>query len=302
MSCFHPKRAWLPLSDLGDGLRPVFRRPVNGRDYEQVGLPCRKCEGCLIDKARDFGIRASHEARMHQWSCFVTLTYDPRNLPFRGMLRPQDYYGFRQAIKNYRRDDKLRFLGVGEYGSTTWRPHFHVCIFGLWFEDAVPAGKSKAGFQNYESKTLTALWGKGRCVINVMGPKIAAYAARYSLKKVGSSDGYTRTDARTGEEYRLPPEFMSASKQLGKSWLEKYATDVFPWDFIVLADGSKAPVPKYYIRVLREWCEDDYQAYAERARKRGEDNYELFFNSLADRLAVRKECTLARMSFSRRGL
>lgn len=301
MSCFHPKRAWLPLFDQGDGLRPVFRRPVNGFNYECVSLPCKKCEGCAVDKARDYGIRAAHEARMHEWSCFVTLTYDQGNLPFRGMLKPQDYYDFRTAMKNLRRDYALRFLAVGEYGSKTWRPHFHVCIFGHWFEDAVPAGKSSSGFDNYESKVLTELWVKGRCVINHMGPKIAAYAARYSLKKIGTSEGYERTDSRTGEAYTLPPEFMSASKQLGRAWLDRYATDVFPHDFIVMADGSKAPVPKYYIRVLREWCEDDYQAYVLRARKRGE-NFELFYNSLADRLAVRKECMLARMSFSRRGL
>lgn len=302
MSCFHPIRAWLPVADLGDGLRPVFRRPVVGKDYERVGLPCKKCEGCLMDRARDFGIRAAHEAQMHKWSCFVTLTYSPEHLPFRGMLKPKDYFEFRQKMKNHRRDYKLRFLGVGEYGSKTWRPHFHVCVFGHWFFDAVRAGMSSSGFQNYESKTLTEMWGKGRAVINVMGSKIAAYAARYSLKKVGASDGYVRTDPRTGVEYKLPPEFMSASKQLGKAWLEKYYSDVWPHDFIVMADGAKAPVPRYYERVLREWSEDDYQALCERKRKRGEDNFEQFCNSLADRLAVRKECMLARLQFSKRGL
>ena len=152
MSCFHPKRAWLPLSDQGDGLRPVFRRPVNGCDFEQLGLPCRKCEGCLIDRARDFGIRAAHEARMHEDSCFVTLTYAPEHLPWRGMLKKSDYYDFRQKLKNHCIGQKLRFLGVGEYGSHTWRPHFHVCIFGMMFSDLKDAGKSKMGFQNFESK------------------------------------------------------------------------------------------------------------------------------------------------------
>lgn len=304
MSCFHPRPAWLPLSDLGDGMRPVFRRPVNGSQYKRIGLPCRKCVGCRLDGARDLAIRASHEAQLHGHACFVTLTYDQANLPFRGMLSKPHFYKFWQDCKNNFRGVPLRYLGVGEYGSLNWRPHYHICIFGAWFDDAVEAGKSQSGFQNFESATLTRLWGKGRCVINLMSAEIAEYAARYALKKIGERDGYHRTDPITGDEYDLPPEFKSASKQLGRAWLDKYALDVFPHDYVVTRKGTKVPVPAYYVRVLREWCEEDFEALkARRMEKAAQSSLLRFQDGMPARLAVREEVLEARLArLSRRSL
>ena len=94
MSCFRPKVGWLPRWDLGEGLRPVFRNPVNGGDYRQASFACRECPGCALDNARDWGIRAWHESMMHDENCFVTLTYAPEFLPFRGMLKLDDYVKF----------------------------------------------------------------------------------------------------------------------------------------------------------------------------------------------------------------
>lgn len=305
MSCFHPRAAWMPVRDLGEGMRPVFRRPVVGADYQRLDLPCKKCAGCRLDTAREWGLRAAHEAQMHKWNCFVTLTYDQQNLPFRGMLRVKDFDKFIVDLRNkYRDDDSIRYLGVGEYGSKYWRPHFHACLFGLWFDGSRPAGKSQAGFQNYESNILSDLWGKGRCVINLMSPEIAEYAARYSLKKVGGSDGYRRIDVRNGVEYKLPPELMRVSNRpgIGRSWLEKHALDVFPHDYVITHKGKKAPVPRYYVRVLREWCEEDYAALKERRIVRASENLEAFRNSMRNRLLVREEVALSRLKFSRRGV
>jgi hypothetical protein len=303
MSCFASKTAWLPWFDRGNGLRPVFRPPVDGANYEEISLPCRKCDGCRLDIARDYGIRASHEAMMHKNSCFVTLTYDPAHLPFRGMLKRDHLDKFVQDARNDCRGATVRFLGVGEYGSQNWRPHYHVCIFGHdWFADAVAAGKSQAGFPNFESPTLSRLWGKGRVVMNLMGPEVAEYAARYSLKKVGATDGYSRVDPRSGDEYTLPAEFLSASKQLGKSWLEKFALDVFPRDYVVTRKGRKVPVPRYYVRLLRQWCEDDYQALKLARIERNADDLVRVWDATYQRQQVRAECMRARLSFSSRSL
>lgn len=305
MACFHPKVGWLPLADYGDGLRPVFRRPVVGRDYQQIELPCKRCQGCRLDIARDWGIRAAHEAYMHEWNCFITLTYDQEHLPFRGMLKKKDFNQFIVDLRNaYRKDDPIRYLGVGEYGSKYWRPHYHACLFGKWFFDAKPAGKSRAGFQNYESAELTALWGKGRAVINAMCPEIAEYAARYSLKKVGETDGYSRVDPRTGDDYLLPPEFMAVSRMpgIGRSWLEKFALDVFPHDYVISRKGTKVPTPRYYLRVLREWCEEDYQSLKEKRVESASGNLERFRNSMPDRLAVREIVLSERLKFSVRSV
>lgn len=296
MPCFHPRTVWLPRSDLGNGRRLVFRQPVDGSEFDEISIACRKCEGCRLTRAREFGIRAAHEAKMHADSCFVTLTYSPEHLPFRGMLKRQHYLDFVQDLRNQERDKRLRFLGVGEYGTLNWRPHYHVCVFGHWFADAVPAGPSSRGYACFESKTLTDLWGKGRCVINIMGAAVAEYAARYSLKKVGSAgDGYVRRDPVSGEEYTLPPEFMSSSKQLGRAWLERYPTDVFPHDYVVTEKGQKVAVPQYYLRVLGEWCAEDLEALKARRLEARAGDMRRFRDGTVQRLAVREECLAARL-------
>lgn len=304
MACYRPVLCWLPDPALGEGNRPVFRLPVNAGDYDELRIPCRKCEGCLLDIARDYSVRAAHEAQMHPHSCFVTLTYDPAHLPFRGDLSKAHYLAFVRAVKNEVRSVRPRFLGVGEYGSRTGRAHYHVCVFGRdWFADAVPAGKSSAGFPCFESPRLTGLWGRGRVIMNFMGPEVAEYAARYSLKALRSGRaGVSMVDPVTGHPFTRAPEFLSASKQLGRSWLERFSSDVFPHDFVVMRSGRKAPVPRYYVRVLREWCEEDYQALMARRLERLAVEPSRVANATLDRLAVRRHVTLARLDFSRRGL
>ena len=219
LACFKPKVAWLPEFDHGDGLRPVFRRPLSG-GFSESRLWCRECEGCRLDRARDKAIQVSHEAMLYDRNCFVTLTYDQANLPFRGMLVEAHARQFLKDLRNRFRGLEIKHLTVGEYGGRTVRPHYHSCLCGVWFDDSRPAGKSKTGYPQWTSKMLDGIWGKGQCWINQMSSEVAEYAARYSLKKVGDTSGLDRVDLRTGEPFTLPPVFDFSSKTLGKRWLE----------------------------------------------------------------------------------
>lgn len=44
---------------------------------------------------------------------------------------------------------------------------------------------------------------------------------------------------------------MSRKPGIGASWLDRFACDAFPSDFVVV-DGRKRPVPRYYLRALSE--------------------------------------------------
>ena len=77
--------------------------------------------------------------------------------------------------------------------------------------------------------------------------KSAAYVARYILKKFtgeGAEDHY-----EFGEMHSKTPEYVTMSRRpgIGSSWLDRYRSDVYPSDFVVL-EARKMQPPKYYDR------------------------------------------------------
>lgn len=71
------------------------------------------------------------EAAVHAAASFVTLTYNEENKPKDGCVRPEILSGFMKRLRYHVDQPGLRFYGVGEYGDQSWRPHYHLAIFGL---------------------------------------------------------------------------------------------------------------------------------------------------------------------------
>jgi len=40
-----------------------------------LALPCGRCIGCRLERARQWSVRVMHEASLYEENCFVTLTY-----------------------------------------------------------------------------------------------------------------------------------------------------------------------------------------------------------------------------------
>jgi hypothetical protein len=49
-------------------------------------IPCGRCIGCRLEYSRQWAMRCHHEASLHTFNSFITLTYDPENLPQDGSL------------------------------------------------------------------------------------------------------------------------------------------------------------------------------------------------------------------------
>ena len=77
------------------------------------------------------------EAECHKENSFVTLTYAPENedkLEFHEgfpSLDPSHATKFIKKIRKKLEPHKLRYYLVGEYGSQTQRPHYHLVLFGM---------------------------------------------------------------------------------------------------------------------------------------------------------------------------
>jgi len=278
---------------------------VNKRGFTdlKVTVACGRCIGCRLDKSRDWATRCIHEAQLHEQSCFVTLTYDDKHLPPGGTLVPRDYQLFMKRLRKAR-TKKIRFFHCGEYGETSGRPHYHALLFGVSFPDQKQC--SSGDFPLYSSAELDRLWGLGACKIGHVTHDSAAYCARYVMKKVTGDlapDHYRYTDPDTGEVFDLHHEYATMSRRpgLGAGWLHKFLGDVYPEDFVAKRDGSQAPVPVYYDKLLKRVSPETFDAIKSNRLTRALDPKQRS-NSTPARLAVREEVKKSAISQLRRKL
>ena len=68
------------------------------------------------------------------------------------------------------------------------------------------------------------------------------------------------------------PEYCTMSRKpgIGKTWFEKYQSDVYPHDYCEI-NGKKIPPPRYYDDLLKGDPEKPSQAYLDLKEKRLKD-------------------------------
>jgi len=251
MPCYHPIEGYYSRERNPSGKRSVVFSRAHGYVDRPVSIPCGQCIGCRLDRSKQWAIRMQHEASLHRDNCFLTLTYADDRLPADYSLRLRDFQLFMKRLRKRFSDRTIRFFHVGEYGETTFRPHYHSILFGFDFPDRILFSKSDSGCDVYVSPILTDLWGHGHAVVGDFTFESAAYCARYCLKKVGGERAerhYQRVIESTGEIVQVEPEYATMSRRpgIGEGWFRQFSTDVFPDDFVV-HDGQKVKTPKYYL-------------------------------------------------------
>lgn len=122
------------------------------------------------------------EASQHDSNAFVTLTYDDEHLPKDGSVSIRDMQLF---IKRLRKQGyKFRYYLVGEYGDQTYRPHYHLALFGFpqCFRGQTDLRKSVC------CKTCSSIksaWqSQGAIQVAFLEPASASYIAGYVTKKI----------------------------------------------------------------------------------------------------------------------
>lgn len=255
MPCFHPLKGYQSKTRNPSGKRSIVFNVREGFADLRVELPCGQCLGCRLERSRQWAIRCVHEASLYPENCFVTLTYSPSNLPPYSSLLVSDFQKFMKRLRKAYSSRLIRFFHCGEYGEQTRRPHYHACIFNFDFSDKVH-WKTVNGQKYYVSEELSRLWPLGHSTIGSVTFESAAYVARYITKKVTGARAeshYEELDPVTGEFVDRKPEYTTMSRRpgIGKGWLEKFKSDVYPWDFVILR-GKKVRPPKFYDQVLSE--------------------------------------------------
>ena len=255
MPCYHPLTAYRSKQgrDPRTGKWPIVFNVAEGYRDMEVKVPCGQCIGCRLEKSRQWAIRCIHEASLHEKNCFITLTYNDEHLDPMMSLNKRDFQLFMKRLRK-RFGAGIRFFQCGEYGSLNQRPHHHACLFGFDFPDK-KLWRVNNGVPLYRSAELERLWPFGFSTVGEVTFESAAYVARYVLKKVNGEKAflhYAVYDEETGEYLgQRQPEYITMSRRpgIGRGWIEKYMSDVYPQDYVVIRKGLKCRPPAYYDRI-----------------------------------------------------
>lgn len=299
MACFHPIKGYRARTVNPTGKRSIVFNPSKGYADLPVTIPCGRCIGCRLERSRMWAVRCVHEAQLHKKNTFITLTYNDENLPFNGSLDVKHFQDFMKRLR-HQYGPGIRFFHCGEYGEQFKRPHYHACLFNFDFPDKT-LWKQIRGNNHYQSQSLNELWGKGFCSISDVTFKSAAYVARYITKKITGEQAVTHYETYNeyGEITQKRPEYTTMSRKPGiaKGWFDKFHTDVYPSDFIII-EGKKIKTPRFYDGQFELLSPQELQN-VKILRKLNSKLHEA--ENTYDRLAVREEIQLLKFQKLKRG-
>lgn len=193
---------------------------------------------CRFNRRRMWTHRIMLEANEKEDNCFVTLTYADEHLPrtFNGKetLEPKHLQDWLKRFRATINPIKIRYFAVGEYGDRTFRPHYHLALFG-WPE-------CRHGFSRYTKRrqsccascdTILDSWGLGQIAVGSLEASSAQYVAGYVTKKMTFSDD-PRLEGRNPEFAR-----MSLRPGIGTFFMHDVASEMLKFNL----DQTQADVP-----------------------------------------------------------
>ena len=199
-----------------------------------IPLNCGKCPYCKKRRVNSWVFRLLQEERRSSSSYFITLTYDndyyPNATPHlpitesgRRTLKKRDFQLFMKRLRKLQKT-KIKYYAVGEYGTKTYRPHYHAIIFNV--EDI---------------EYINQAWQLGSVHIGDVSGASIAYTAKYIDKQ--KRIPIHKNDDRA-------KEFSLISKGIGSNYITKKTKKYHKQDitrmYVTHPDGIRVAMPKYY--------------------------------------------------------
>lgn len=196
---------------------------VDGTGMIQV--PCGKCIPCLMNKRADWSFRLEQEYKHSTSAHFVTLTYDQKHVPANGSLDKRHLQLYIKRLRKKDEQKKLRYYAVGEYGTYSGRPHYHLLLF------------------NSDEQHIRSAWQDSKG-----SPVGIVHVGRVTPASVGYVTKYIIQSVEYDTALQKPFSLMSRAYGIGG----KYLTDeMVAWHRgdkknYTLRDGSKIRLPRFY--------------------------------------------------------
>lgn len=262
-------------------------------------VPCGKCLPCQKKRRSEWSLRLEHEYLFSDSAFFITLTYNDYHIP-----RTKEGYQtlHKKHLQNYikrlrndhvkyvtktlgcsKKDVKhkaksLRYYAVGEYGSKTRRPHYHLILFNMDIENL-------ASIKNQ--------WKFGMSDVGTVTSASINYVTKYMFKHFNR-----KTDKRT------PPfSLMSKKPIIGHAYLENYGVHHIESESLEVRDqnGHVRRLPKIYLRRLFTNKEDrlelsrkSYEKHIDKKMKAFEEKVDKYYGGKILEYQIAKEGDLNR--------
>jgi len=190
---------------------------------QDMVVPCGNCAFCGATKRSDWALRLHYEGKRHLVKKFVTLTYADAHLHWKNGVSQLDKRDVQLWLKRVRRTGaKVRYYAVGEYGSQTYRPHYHILLFGDVSDDVIRNA-----------------WPLGLVHIG----SVTDASVMYCLGYIVNGKGWKMRTKRVA-----PFSLMSRRPGLGSGYLTPAMIEWHRsgrYNYAIL-DGSKRHLPRYY--------------------------------------------------------
>lgn len=267
MRCTSPKTVGFK----NDGKTLSWSPKNHSKEYPTFQLPCGRCISCRLEYARQWAVRCVHEASMHEKNSFITLTYDDKHLTS-DKLQYKHFQDFMKRLRARNPQSQVGMFVTGEYGEIRKRPHWHAIIFNWRPEDLEHKYTNERGDKLFSSKELSELWPFGISEVGSVTFESAGYCARYAAKKL--------VHGKDQDHEYQPISKKSSKHAIGKKWLEKHWPDVFNYGHLIMHDGTKAGVPRYYEKWLKAHEPDAWSRYVTQTKNEKTKELERIQNAL----------------------
>lgn len=176
------------------------------------------------------------------------------------------------------------FFACGEYGSQTFRPHYHVIVFGLHLDDLQLFSRSEQGFNYYISESVQRCWSVrvasdqregcvtplskyepiGHVLVANVTWETCAYTARYITKKLTGPEAEFYSNVNIEPPWSL----MSRKPGIGRQYYDDHP-DLYDYEYISVSTptgGRKFRPPKYFDK-LYDFDEPEKSAEMKKIRQ-----------------------------------
>lgn len=274
IACYHPNYTiyyYGQFARFGGKLSQAVLDKPRDPAIQIVPVACGKCCGCRLDRSKDWADRmlleyaTTRDRVKPRTALFLTLTYDDHHLRFvkstddgtpLATLCLHDMQVFVKRLRNHYPDRKIRYYYAGEYGDNTYRPHYHMILYGFDLGDYpdcyIYSRDSKLKTDLYESPYLNALWEHGEVKFAIANYETFCYVARYILKKQYGDD-------KLWYRGRVPPmSYCSKRPALGSDYFDDY-----DYDRVSVTDGKGVhdiKLPRVVLLKIKDSDPDLYEA------------------------------------------